>query len=149
MKFFIISLSFVAQLLLVVNVVAMPQSQVAIQNPTSQSSPITAQSVNSGIAFTQNFMQIFSTLFNNFNSFVPRFINLFTGQNPIAGPGAVPSAPGVPSLSDIPGLPSLPSIQAVHPQPEKINKQPNQILTQSPKKDIELIDNEINDILSA
>lgn len=148
MKFIIISLGIVAQLLFIVYAAPMPQSQVA--QLTSQSAPITVQSVDGGIAFTQNFMQLFSSMFHSFNTIVPRFINLFTGQNP-AAPGAPSNAlPGLPSLPNIPSIPSLPSIQASsvgRSQPEKINIVPN-VTFQSPKKDIELIENDIDDKLS-
>lgn len=125
------------------------QSQSQSQGATAQSI-INAQSVNGGIAFTQQFMQLLSMLFNNFNSIVPRFVNLFTGQNQAAIPSPAQS---IPSLSNIPGLPSLPSVQAGF-QPPKYNNQPSllnqpNLLQAITPRDTELInDNDSNDIIN-
>lgn len=107
-----------------------PQTQGAIAAAAAAQPIMNAQTVNGGIAFTQQFMQLLSMLFNNFNAIVPRFVNLFTGQNQAPIPSA---GQGIPSLANIPGMPSLPSMQAGQPslapaqtgqRPEKFNKQP-------------------------
>lgn len=118
---------------------ASPQIAQAAQSSqlvNGQSAPMTAQSVNSGINFTQQFMQLLSMLFNNFNSIVPRFVNLFTGQNPTAAGGA--------PTQSIPSIPGLPSLTAMQTQgfnnlnlPEKMNNAPNT------PRDTELSDNDI------
>lgn len=120
-----------------------PQSQSQSQGATAQPI-INAQSVNGGIAFTQQFMQLLSMLFNNFNSIVPRFVNLFTGPSSVAVPSPSQS---IPSLSNIPGLPSLPSVQAGF-QPPKYNNQPNLLQTITPRDTELMLDNDSNDIIN-
>lgn len=102
------------------------------QTLTGQSSPMTTQSVNNGINLTQQFIQLMGMLFNNFNTFIPRFVNLFTGQNPIATDTA--------SVLPLPDVSSLQSIQSGlnnDLRPEKFNKAP---IT---PKHTELFDNDV------
>lgn len=54
------------------------------------------QALNSGLAMAQAFLQVISQLFNQFNTMMPKFINLFTN-------------PGIPQLPDMPSLPDLPA----------------------------------------
>lgn len=135
-----ISIIFIAQL--VFNVSAMPQLPISLEQPTARPEAVTAQAVNGGLVFTQNFLQLLGMLFNNFNALVPRFVGLFTqNQN-----GANPTTPTLPALPSLPGgiQLTLPSGFNNRLQPEKINNDAN-VQSQTPKRDIELIENGIGD----
>lgn len=116
---------------------------VAVPSPQPQAEAITAQSVNSDLNFVQNFMQLVTQLFNNFNTLFPKFISLFTTTAP--GAGALPNLrpPGQ-------GLPSLPEISAAMPtmpnfnnwQPEKINSIRKDRTHVAIPRDVELIEND-------
>lgn len=123
--------------------VPLPQSQPPLQGATAAAQPIVnAQTVNGGIAFTQQFMQLLGMLFNNFNTIVPRFVNLFTGQSPSAA-GLPSPGQSIPSLSNIPGVPSLQSLQ-----PEKFNNLPK-VQPKSPRDtELNTSNNDPNDILN-
>lgn len=112
-----------------------PQSTTAFER--SQAEAITAQSVNSDLAFVQNFMQFVSQLFNNFNTLFPKFISLFTTTAPaaLALPNLRPAGQALPSLPEISGaMPSIPNFGAW--QPEKINN------ARTMPRDVELIEND-------
>lgn len=119
----------------------LPQFQISFPS-TGRPEQITAQSVNSGIAFTQNFFQLLGSMFSTFNNFVPRIVGMFTQQNP----GAIaPAAPALPSLPSVPGLNALPNGFNSRLQPEKVNIIPN-AETQNPKRDVEPVEPVENDI---
>lgn len=123
-------------LLIVSMAIPMPQSD--------QAEAITAQSVNSDIAFVQNFMQFISQLFNNFNTLFPKFINLFTTTAPTAsGPTNLrPPGQGLPSLPEISAvMPSMPNFNNWN-QPEKMNSVQNGHTNVAIPNDVELIQND-------
>lgn len=135
--------AFMAQLLCGVNAVPAPQLQIGFQQPTGQPEAITAQGMNSGIAFTQNLLQLLGLMFSNFNAIVPRFVGLFTQNQGAANPTGQ-NLPALPSLSSIPGMPSLPTGFNNRLQPEKVNADPNS-QAQNPKRDVEPVENAIGD----
>lgn len=135
-----ISSIFLAQSLFSVSAKPLPQLQLP-QLPDVRPEAITTQSMNNGLAFTQNMLQLLGMLFNNFNAFVPRFVSLFTSQNPPAG--ANPTGLTLPSMPSIPGL-TMPSILPAgfnnRMQPEKINNELTNVPSNTPKKDVEPIE---------
>lgn len=58
------------------------------------------QTINSGLAMAQAFLQAITQLFNQFNAMMPKFINLFT--NPMGMPQLPELSSSLPSLPDLP-----------------------------------------------
>lgn len=117
------------------------RQQQSIANDHSKAEAITAQSVNSDLAFAQNFMQLISQLFNNFNTLFPKFISLFTTTAPtaLAPPNLRPPGQGLPSLPEISAaMPSMPNFN--NWQPEKINSAPKDHTHVAIPRDVELIE---------
>lgn len=109
----------------------------------SQAEAMTAQSVNSDLAFAQNFMQLLSQLFNNFNTLFPKFISLFTTPAPtaLAPPNLRPPGQAIPSLPEIAAaVPSMPNFN--NWQPEKINNARKELTYLAMPRDVELIEND-------
>lgn len=145
--------------------IALPQAGAQqaqhIRAGSSPSQAITAGTVNSGLDFTRNMVEWFSSFMNNIWKTVPNLVTMFV---PNAGSGVAAAAGG--SASAIPGvssLPSLPSKQSgekdssqaqdndyLSPLPQipefnQINKQPSPAAPRKlPKNDVELINNEIS-----
>lgn len=116
-----------------------PKESIAINR--SQAEAITAQSVNSDLMFAQNFMQLLSQLFNNFNTLFPKFINLFTAPAALAPPNLRPPGQALPSLPEISAaVPSIPNFD--NWQPEKINNARRDHTQSAIPRDVELIEND-------
>lgn len=116
---------------------------VSMAVPSPQFEAITAQSVNSDLNFVQNFMQLVTQLFNNFNTLFPKFISLFTTTAPGAPalPNLRPPGQGIPSLPEISaGMPSIPNFN--NWQPEKINSVRTDRTRVATPRDVELIEND-------
>lgn len=127
MKLFGVSLAvsvILAGLVFGVNTLPYPEPQ-AVPQTVTLPSPFTADAMNNGIAFTQSFMQLLNLFLANFNTMIPKFVELFTSTGPNLA--ALPSVPGIPSLTAM--------------QPGKINSPPadNSIVP----RDVELLDNVI------
>lgn len=149
MKQIFILNTFLCHLLVISMATSLPQfdrhqqQQKSIAFDLTQAEAITAQSVNSDLTFAQNFMQLLSQLFNNFNTLFPKFISLFTTTTPTAlAPTSNLRPPGQ-------ALPSLPEISAVMPsipnfnnwQAEKINNARKEFTHSAIPRDVELIEN--------
>lgn len=124
----------IAQLVFCVDAAPYPQPQEGQQMLTMPAT-ITADAMNNGIAISQSFMQLLSLFLNNFNSMIPKMVDLFTSTSPAAGKVPIPSAPGIPSLPSL----QTPDLMAV--QPEKMNSEA--VDTAIIPQDVEVLDNEI------
>lgn len=117
---------------------------IAAHQDHAQAGAITAQSVNSDLNFVQNFMQLVTQLFNNFNTLFPKFISLFTTTAPaaLAPPNLRPPGQGLPSLPEISAaMPSIPNFN--NWQPEKINSvRKDRSHVAALPRDVELMEND-------
>lgn len=130
----IVPVIYISHLVCCVNGLPYPEPQGNIQTVTLPAA-ITADSVNNGIAFSQSFMQLLNMFLTNFNTMIPKFVELFTAA-------AAPSA-GVLNTGgqSIPSIPSLKTEVPMGIQPENFNGAPagSSIMP----RDVELLDNEI------
>lgn len=131
----IVPVIYVSQLVFCVNGLPYPEPQGNIQTVTLPAAITAADSVNNGIAFSQSFMQLLNMFFTNFNTMIPRFVELFTAA-------ATPTA-GVLNTGgqSIPGIPSLKTEDPMGIQPENFNGEAAG--SSAMPGDVELIDNEI------
>lgn len=133
----IVPVIYVSQLVFCVNGLPYPEPQGNIQMVTLPAA-ITADSVNNGIAFSQSFMQLLNMFMTNFNTMIPRFVELFTTAAAAAAPTAGVLNTGGQS---IPGIPSLKTEDPMGIQPENFNSEAAGSSTIP--RDVELLDNEI------
>lgn len=123
-------------------VIAAPHQKQQSTNEPSQA--ITAQTVTTEMAFVQTFMQLLSQMFTQFNTIIPKFVNLFAANTP-----QVPAAPNLrpgqllpASLPDFASAAanSIPNLSAL--QPEKISNESTNVRSPMPR-DVELIENDV------
>lgn len=132
----IVPVIYVFQLVFCVNGLPYPEPQRNIQMVTLPAA-ITADSVNNGIAFSQSFMQLLNIFMTNFNTMIPRFVELFTTAAAASPTAGVLNTGG----QSIPGIPLLKTEDPMGIQPENFNSEAAGSSTIP--RDVELLDNEI------